>query len=279
MRLAIISVRLAVLALLLGSLATAAAQVTWHAMGESDVLPPRPILSATRTEPAAPPDTSAILALAPFGRIDAPTPVAQEARRTSLDLILSGVVIDDDPARSTAFISSDRVMAGFRPGDDIAGKAILLAVEASQVLLDVGGAQEILTFPDANVPASADTAMTGLERLSLATSGSAATPEPPKTTEDHIDYWRDRIRANPGEVLAEIGLIATEQGYIIADRHDSGVRKAGLRAGDIVTRVNGQQVGDVERDRKLYDQIAESGQARIEVARGDRTIVMSFPLR
>jgi len=43
--------------------------------------------------------------------------------------------------------------------------------------------------------------------------------------------------------------------------------------------VNGQSVGDVDKDRALYDVIAESGQARIEIERDGRTIMMSFPLQ
>ena len=91
--------------------------------------------------------------------------------------------------------------------------------------------------------------------------------------------WRDRITANPGEVLTAIGLIPTAEGYVIADEHDSGVGRAGLRSGDLIRSVNGQQVGDVERDRQLYDDVAASGTARIEIVRDGRSILMSFPLQ
>ena len=76
-----------------------------------------------------------------------------------------------------------------------------------------------------------------------------------------------------------IGLIPVENGYRVAEQHDSGVGLAGLRADDVVTSVNGQAVGDVERDRQLFDEVAASGQARIEVRRDGRSLVMTFPLR
>ncbi|KZZ62765.1 hypothetical protein A3764_00950 [Sulfitobacter sp. HI0129] len=91
--------------------------------------------------------------------------------------------------------------------------------------------------------------------------------------------WRERIRANPAEVLDTIGLVPTDNGYRIADEHDTGVSRAGLQAGDVVTTVNGQAVGNVEQDRALYDSVAASGIARIEVERNGKTIVMSFPLQ
>ena len=73
--------------------------------------------------------------------------------------------------------------------------------------------------------------------------------------------------------------ITSWNGYRIAEQHDSGVGLAGLRAGDIVTSVNGQAVGDVEQDRSLFDNVAASGLARVEVQRDGRTIVLSFPLQ
>ena len=112
-----------------------------------------------------------------------------------------------------------------------------------------------------------------------AQSATALTPETPETTQDYIDLWRDRITANPGEVLSAIGLIATAEGYVIAEQHDSGIALAGLRTGDLIKSVNGQQVGDVERDRQLYDEVAASGMARIENERDGRSIMMSFPLQ
>lgn len=80
-------------------------------------------------------------------------------------------------------------------------------------------------------------------------------------------------------MLTAIGLIPTPEGYVISEQHDSGVGQAGLRAGDLVKTVNGQAVGNVEQDRQLYDDVAASGMARIEIERDGRTIVMSFPLQ
>ena len=81
--------------------------------------------------------------------------------------------------------------------------------------------------------------------------------------QDHIDLWRDRIRKNPQDVLDRIGLVPGPEGYTIAAEHDLGVAKMGLQQGDLVTRVNGEQVGNVDSDRELYDEIAKAGLATI----------------
>lgn len=66
---------------------------------------------------------------------------------------------------------------------------------------------------------------------------------------------------------------------MIAESHDVGVKLAGLKSGDLVRSVNGQTVGNPDDDRRFYDRIAASGQARLEVERNGRILTFSFPLR
>ncbi len=266
------------------SLGIAAAPVFWHLRGHSGALP-APIDRAPDTAaPAAEPaDIGPILALAPFGEVAAPVPEQGPIGETTLDLVLHGVVVRDDPAASTAFIGQGGTTLGYHPGDRIGDRAMLVEVTQVHVVLEVDGELQTLSFPDPTATGGAVAAPVapGTDRLRAAIAGqtSAAAAAPPETTDDYIEMWRDRITQNPGEVLDAIGLIPTENGYRIADEHDSGVSRAGLRAGDLVTSVNGQTVGDVTRDRKLYDEVAASGLARIEIQRDGRTITMSFPLR
>jgi general secretion pathway protein C len=79
-------------------------------------------------------------------------------------------------------------------------------------------------------------------------------------------------------MLDQIGLVARENVYRVSEQHDSGVTLAGIRTGDLVRTVNGQPVGNVDRDRRLFDAVAATGLARLEIERDGETIVMSFPL-
>ncbi|WP_226783104.1 type II secretion system protein N [Oceaniglobus trochenteri] len=278
--------RLAGVLLAAGSVALAAAPVAWHWSGGNDILPPPAAPARAPAPPApAPVDTLAILALAPFGSPPPPEAPAAPVQQTTLQLELRGVVQARDPAKSLAVIASPDVTRGYLPGDDVDGQALLVSVAANHVILDIDGRQEILAFPDAEIdlatpeetaPAPDDP----LDRLAgrIVTSPRAR-EEPPETTEEYIDFWRKRIQRNPAGVLKSIGLIPTDDGYIIANEHDSGVRLAGLRPGDLVARVNGEQVGDVNSDKALYDRIAASGLARLEVVRDGKTLTLSFPLR
>lgn len=285
---------LATLTVLLGTAVTAP-PVLWHLSGHSEVLP----IQAAVTAPAqampeiAPADLGPVLALGPFGSLTVPPPESVgPVGETTLDLVLNGVVVRDDPTRSIAFIGANGTNEGYSPGEDVAGAATLIEVASGHVVLDVAGELQTLSFPGSEVAADAppeqDSAGVGrLQALVASQTAGAATADAPEsdqisgpeTPQDYIELWRERIRQNPGEVLDSIGLIPTDKGYRIADDHDSGVSRAGLLAGDLVTRVNGQAVGDVESDRRLYDEVAASGIAQIEIERDGRLINMSFPLR
>ena len=268
------------LLIVLGLIGASAAPVVWHWQGDFAAPPlvdaAPPVVTAAALTPA---DIGPILSLAPFGAqpqaVVADTPIGE----TTLDLTLMGVVVRSNPARSRALIANAGIAGQYGPGDLLTDRAKLVEVATDHVILDVDGTLQTLSFPlpgDATQPQA--TAMTGTDRLMAAVTAQSD-PAAPETTTDYIDLWRERLTANPGEVLSAIGLIPTPDGYVIADQHDSGVDQAGLRAGDLVKTVNGQAVGDVEKDRQFYNDVAASGMARIEIERDGRTIVMSFPLQ
>ncbi|SLN12955.1 hypothetical protein ROJ8625_00378 [Roseivivax jejudonensis] len=273
------------------------ARLAAHMAGHTSVVPER--FDTPLTEDRAPPPvgTENILAFAPFGAQAAPTaPKSPGATARTLDLVLHGVLVASDPARSRALIAVGGGVDRYRIGDDLAENAILAAIAADFVEVDIDGDSRRFGFdgaldgasgsgstltspiPDAAPPQSP------LDRLRAAIvpgRGSLDLREapPPETTKDYIDLWRERIIADPQAVLDTIGLVPGDEGYTIAEDPNIGVTMAGLKPGDRVTRVNGQDVGDPDRDRAFYDEIAASGQARLEVVRDGETLLMSFPLR
>jgi general secretion pathway protein C len=285
--------RLVVVLLAAGSIAIAAAPIVWQLRGHDTIIPP---LAELRTQPVtatAAIDVEPVLSLSPFGTLPVAQVEALDASPRDLNLSLLGVIVRDDPARSMALISSPDGEANYRIGETIATQSdrdpTLVEVRTNYVTLDLNGENLTLAFNGAEAPEDPEEIPSGEDRLAaimavgqgttISERNDAAQRSDPVTTQDYIDMWRDRIIANPAEVLDAIGLVPTENGYMIAPQHDSGVNRAGLKAGDIVTTLNGQPVGDIDSDRALYDQVAQSGVARIEVERNGRTIVMSFPLR
>lgn len=232
------------------------------------------------------PDLGALFAIAPFGRVPTPdaTPLAGEDNRPNI--VLRGIFASSDAA-STALLDVGGVPGLYRQAMTVADGLEVSRITSERVDLTDGETTITLRFDstadlDAQGAVAANTTPSSLlDRLHGGFVIPAAYEKPgkPQTTAEYIDYWRTRIRKNPQAVLDEIGLHPTDQGYVIADKHDVGVRLAGLRSGDLVRTVNGQAVGDPDADRRLYDEIATAGQARIEVERGGRILSLSFPLR
>ena len=272
-----------------GAVAAGAAPLVWHLSGHHDIEPPPVALPVPAAQEPEAIDIGGTLAFAPFGAATLEVEAPPAAEPEMLSLVLLGVIVRDDPARSLALISVEGVEANYRTGDTVTERVTLVSVAQSHVMLDVEGESRKLAFAGEELEEEGPKVLTGAERLaalmvtddrpSISEQVDAAQKSSPQTTRDYINMWRDRITANPAEVLDTIGLVPTGNGYRIADEHDTGVNRAGLQAGDVVTTVNGQALGDVEKDRALYDSVAASGVARIEVERNGKTIIMSFPLQ
>ncbi|KAF0675840.1 type II secretion system protein N [Profundibacterium mesophilum] len=287
------ALRAAILLGAVGGVAAFAAPVAWHMLGESRISPAAPRQAPAPGGAAAPPpvDIAPILALAPFGALPPPAEETAQAPAAALDLTLRGIVQAADPARSIAVISGPDSTLSYRPGEPVPGGALLARIETDHVVLSEDGRERRLAFREETlgaeeVPDTAETpdAPSGFDRLrALADAQAAQEPDAagsgPQTVDDYISLWRKRIQTNPQQVLDTIGLIASDEGYVIAQKHDSGVRLAGLRPGDLVARVNGEQVGNVANDTELFDRLSAADVVRLEVERGDETITMSFPLK
>ena len=285
-RMADILLRMALCLIALASVVFAALPVMRHAAGIVATENVSGALPVGRPIPE-PVDLSPLLATFPFGRaVQVDTGNATAGRETP-NFVLRGI-FSAEGAASTALLGVDGETGLYRQSDEVTAAYVLSRVAADHVVLTGAGQTITLGFDAQNVlgadgqvdkPASTPADLVARLGSGLVVPARAEKPKDPETTSEYIDYWRKRIRKNPKAVLDEIGLTPSDNGYVIAERHDVGVRLAGLKAGDLVRSVNGQSVGDPEDDRRFYDRVAASGQARIEVERNGRLLTFSFPLR
>ncbi len=283
-----LAARTAMVLLAAGSVAWAALPVARHAAG---IVVIEPLANDAPLMPsqARATDLTPLFERAPFGRAAVPEHLANPTAATLPRVTLRGVFVADPAAASAALLDVDGTLGRFHVAAQVTPTLTLAQVARDSVTL-VGAARQIVLYFDDDAEMQ-DTAPTEAPALStpqdlVARLGSGlvvpsgyAAPKAPQTTSEYIDYWRRRIQKNPQAVLQEIGLTPTENGYVIAERHDVGVKLAGLRSGDLVRTVNGQAVGNPDDDRRFYDRIAAAGQARLEVERNGRVLTFSFPLR
>ncbi len=253
------------------SVAIAAAGATWHGLGHFPELKQQAAMPRTSAA-AEVPDLAPIIALAPFGTS---TSTQGPVQATSANLLLRGVILAKPTDQSTALISEaagdPRIIS---IGQTLPGGAVLDSVAPDHVVLLVGGRREILSFPESGAAASVAAIRASIPGAD--TSSAAAGQTSPQ---DAIDGYRQKIADNPQTVLDEFSVSATSEGYRVGQTLAPEVRRAGLMPGDLVVRVNGVAVGNVEQDRKHFEDVVASGRARVEVLRNDRLLILSFPLR
>lgn len=110
----------------------------------------------------------------------------------------------------------------------------------------------------------------GLEMGAALSADDSQVPE----VEETINTATEALKQNPASYLSQMGVMATGEGYQVTDAMPAKIReRLGLEAGDRVMSVNGQPVGnDPTQDADLLQQVKRSGEAQIEVKRGDQTI-------
>ena len=260
------------------SLGAAAGPLVWRLSGDEAPLQnaPGPVPAAQTTRA----DLQPILDFAPFGAVvgaAAETPAA--VGETGLGLTLLGVTIATPATGSRAIIrGGDGPVRGYLIGEAVSAAATLSEIAADHVVLLVDGRRETLSFAR---PGTAPAATGGPDlRNLIPAAGVAAAPATASNAPDAvIARYRAAILQDAAGVMGRLGLEITDQGYRITEKASPGVRQAGFRAGDVVTTVNGQKVGDMIADQRYFDEVAASGRARVELLREGQTIVMSFPLR
>ena len=84
-------------------------------------------------------------------------------------------------------------------------------------------------------------------------------------------------------MLSQLGISAVSMGKSKGYRVGGLVKsqylsQTGLQPGDLILSVNGQTVGDIEKDKMEIDNIMAQGSARLEIQRGTRTFFVTATL-
>ncbi|MCB1684040.1 MAG: PDZ domain-containing protein, partial [Pseudomonadales bacterium] len=107
---------------------------------------------------------------------------------------------------------------------------------------------------------------------------AAATPR------ELVNQYRQILADDPEGALADLGIAAVSAGSAEGYRLDSlsanspYLQQTGLQPGDVILSVNGQAVGDIQRDQQQIDSVLSQGSARLEVQRGSRRFFVTASL-
>lgn len=198
-------------------------------------------------------DLPAILRANLFGKSAAPAVAGADAPVTRLALVLTGVVAAVQPERGFAILGPSATATRlYATGSLLPGGARLHSVYPDRVLLDTGGTLEALLLPRRN---------------------PAATPLPPPPASASLERVQQLVRDHPGiigEIMRPQAVIADgrQRGYrVYPGPNQQAFNRLGLRAGDLVTAINGTTLDDPNRGGEIFATLGSVAQATVTVVR------------
>jgi general secretion pathway protein C len=212
--------------------------------------------------------------------IDVPKDV--NAPKTRLRLELLGVMAASFAENSSAIIApKGGAGENYRIGDVVQGRTKLAAVQQDQVILDSNGKLEALKFDlDRKEGIQQSGIPTRGQRRAQSAGSLREKFKQVRNASDAVNLLRNEVAINPAGALKQLGLVISENGsgYKVSNS-GSMLTQLGLEPGDVIFSVNGQTLGNLEDDQMLLDQVTNSGQARLEIQRGNRRFVVNHSIK
>ena len=232
------------------------------------------LTSSSRKAPPPPPSTAAPLPQLDIGGLvnahlfgDAAVQASGDptnAPPSSMPLVLAGVLATDDPKLGMAIIGESAQAAKVvAVGKPVPGGAQLHSVYSDRAIIDRAGALEAVYLP---------------RRQGGQIAMSA--PPPPAAVADSNEATLERMRKlvsdDPGiinQVMRPQPVFANGQmkGFrIYPGANRQAFNRMGLRAGDMVTAINGTPLDDKDRAQEIFGTLASSTEARVTITRNGR---------
>lgn len=209
-------------------------------------------------------------------------PKEVNAPKTRLRLELLGVMAASSAEKSSAIIAPKGGKGeNYQIGDVVQGRTKLAAVHSDKVILDSNGKLETLKFDLARKQSIRKSSQPTSAQKRAATRGSLKDRfKKVRNASDAVTLLREEVNNNPAGALKQLGLetSANGEGYKVSNS-GSMLTQLGLQPGDVILSVNGQTLGNLDDDQSLLEQVTNSGQARLEIQRGNRRFVVNHTIK
>ena len=244
-------------------------RVIWLVLGgssavDSAIEPPPQLSSATQSAARAV-DVQTIANAHIFGEasaepvIEAPEQSHENLAETRLSLSLKGTIAATDAEKAIAIIADNRNEEKiYSIRDTVTAGATLHAVYADRVVLNRGGALEVLKLPK-EFPEGAAPPRRSVSSVSRAASNPQSIQNVLTT---NVNKLADVIRPTPYYVSGEM------QGYRVYPGRDRKQFAAlGLRPGDLIKDVDGQALTNPQQAAEIFQNLGNSEQVSVTVER------------
>src|ERR1700735_657104 len=224
---------------------------------------PQPVLApAPPRAPRSGVDIHTVVSAHRFGIPPAATQDEGNAPQSSANLLLAGTIATQDPKHGVAIISDGGAPSKVYSVGDRIGGASLHSVYLEHVILDRGGALETLLLPRQLPPSRAAVAR--------------RTPGGDPRTVAAVDNIRKMVQQDPNildQVRRTVASYDNAAGKLRGFRAYPGRNRAifsklGLKAGDLVTAINGTPLDDPQRSQDVFNTIQTSDHVTVTIERG-----------
>jgi type II secretion system protein C len=198
-----------------------------------------------------------------------------------LDLAVAGVVLSGTSARSTAILTSGGKTRVVSVGDTAFGGRVV-SVSAEAVALDFGGEPKLLRLPNAAQVAGRP-GPAPVPRPA-AQAGPPEDPLTPARSMERVELQR-RLGDEIPRILAETAVTPVlEDGRVVGVQvarlpEGSLLTDAGLRTGDVITRINGTDIDGMATLVGLWPRLQNASELRAVVVRNGQPVSLLVSLR
>lgn len=194
--------------------------------------------------------------------------------QSNLPLKLEGVVVASPRYLSSAVLRVNDKADRYRVGDKIAetGLEVVDVYWDRVVIRESSGQTREVKFGEASTTAN-------IAPPPASTSSNPATLENNSTTDGAIGSAIEQLQKDREQYLGQMGVNSGQNGFEVTEKTPAALRtRLGLKPGDRIISVNGQSLSGTTNEAQLLEQIRKTGQAKIEIQRGDQmmTIQQSF---
>jgi general secretion pathway protein C len=229
---------------------------------------PQPVLAAPPRAQRSGVDIQTVVSAHLFGvaAADASLQDPENAPQSSANLLLAGTIATQDPKHGVAIISDGGAPSKVYSVGERVGGASLHSVYLDHVILDRGGALETLMLPRQLPPSG---------RAPAAVARRVPGVGDPRTAAA-VDNIRRMVQQDPAildQVMRTVASYDNAAGKLRGFRAYPGRNRAifsklGLKAGDLVTAINGTPLDDPQRSQDVFNTIQTSDHVTVTIERG-----------
>lgn len=218
------------------------------------------------------------------------TPSPINAPETKLQLTLQGTFLTSNKQDAQAIIAPKNGTATeYSIGQPLPGGAKLQDIQADKVILEHQRRLETLSL--LNEQAKAGVNLTTRQTSAPAKSNNLPTHPPlavsntNQNLSQRLQQYRQRIQKDSSEMAKLIRVSPTRQqgkfiGYTLNPGRDAALfKQIGLRAGDILTHLNGRILDAPMKGLKALNELAETDFVELQILRNGSSMQFSFSLR